>query len=153
MTEETKSPADLLAEVTDHRHSLNQLRLLDQQRASASQAAETSVWDRTGLLELVAGDEELVGELVTLFLKNLPQRMDDLDQAVRKQDSEALKRAAHAIKGMAANISGLQVADAARALEEIGRSGHQAQAKELFIELHRAADRLTARLAQEIKPE
>ena len=68
--------------------------------------------------------------------------------AVDVRDSDALRRAARALKGAAANFEAADVVQAARRLEEMGQSGQfegeAAALRSLTIEMDRLMARLTA---------
>ena len=43
-------------------------------------------------------------EIITIFLEDTPQRMDEMQAALAASDAPAYSRAAHSIKGSAANL-------------------------------------------------
>lgn len=57
------------------------------------------IFDRKTALEQMGGDEELMVELVELFLEDLPERLQEIEAALAAGDAEALSRAAHTLKG------------------------------------------------------
>jgi len=74
------------------------------------------------VLARVGGDRELLAEISRLFVDDAPRHLDRIRQALDLRDGEALRRAAHGLKGAAANFDADGVVAAARTLEEIGRS-------------------------------
>ena len=56
------------------------------------------------------GEPDLLRELITLFLRDTPERLDALRRALAREDLETTGRAAHSLKGSAANLgaAGLQ---------------------------------------------
>lgn len=56
------------------------------------------------------GEPDLLRELVTLFLRDTPERLHALRQALASADYATAARAAHSVKGSAANLgaAGLQ---------------------------------------------
>ncbi|MFV1851916.1 MAG: ATP-binding protein [Thalassospira sp.] len=86
----------------------------------ASQEEETrmELIDRSRFDEVCAalGKEQLL-MLVGLLPASYQEERGRLVEAANNKDPEALRRAAHTIKGMAANMAGQKLADAARALE------------------------------------
>src|SRR6516165_8764976 len=74
------------------------------------------------ILARVGGDRELLAEISRLFVEDAPRHLERIDRALAVSDSEALRRAAHGLKGAAANFDADAVVDAARELEEIGRT-------------------------------
>jgi signal transduction histidine kinase/DNA-binding response OmpR family regulator len=79
------------------------------------------VIDRTALLAGVDGNRRLLRELVRLFLADYPQRVREINEAVRRGDAEALRIAAHALKGSIGNLAAKNAFEAAQRLEIMGR--------------------------------
>jgi HPt (histidine-containing phosphotransfer) domain-containing protein len=65
-------------------------------------------------------DEELsmTHEVVTLFTKEMPQRIDDIRAGLSASDSAVLSRAAHALKGAASNVGAQALSGACSTLEQ-----------------------------------
>jgi PAS domain S-box-containing protein len=97
---------------------------------------------RDALLEIVGGDPRIARELVRLYRQNCPDLFAAVETAVAAGDPAALKESAHALKGMSLNLSARPVADAALALERIGRSGDLAEAGAEFRRLEAELARL-----------
>jgi two-component system sensor histidine kinase/response regulator len=108
-----------------------------------------AVLDRETALERVEGDVELFEELVQLFLEDLPERLSEIRVGLARQDGDQVRRAAHALKGAAANLSALAVAATARTLEEAGRGADFDAAARAYTTLEAEIDRLTLVLAVE----
>jgi CheY-like chemotaxis protein len=68
-------------------------------------------------------DRELLEEVLDEFLDNVRRQIDILRQALDAGDAERVRREAHAIKGGAANLTANALAEVARRLEDLGRSG------------------------------
>ena len=98
------------------------------------------------VLARVGGDRELLAEISRLFVDDAPRHLEQIRVALEARDGESLRRAAHGLKGAAANFDADGVVNAARELEDIGRSGqfgeHEAAWRALTIE----TDRLVAML-------
>jgi len=75
------------------------------------------------VLARVGGDRELLAEISRLFVDDAPRHLEKIRQAIEARDGESLRRAAHGLKGAAANFDAEGVVAAARTLEEIGRTG------------------------------
>ena len=93
------------------------------------------------VLARVGGDRELLAEISRLFVDDAPRHLEKIRQALDARDGESLRRAAHGLKGAAANFDADGVVSAARALEEIGRTGefdaHDAAWQTLTLETDR----------------
>ena len=93
------------------------------------------------VLARVGGDRELLAEISRLFVDDAPRHLAKIREALSARDGEALRRAAHGLKGAAANFDAEGVVRAARALEEMGRTGefeaHEAEWQTLSVETDR----------------
>jgi signal transduction histidine kinase/DNA-binding response OmpR family regulator/HPt (histidine-containing phosphotransfer) domain-containing protein len=63
------------------------------------------------------GDEELVAEMIALFLEDYPARMAEINAAVVARDHEATLIGSHALKGAASNLSAEPFVASIEALE------------------------------------
>ena len=74
---------------------------------------DDATFDRVMIAELLAvlGDAG-ADRVVAAFLVSLATRRSDLDAAVERHDLEAVRRAGHAIKGMAASAGAVALAKA-----------------------------------------
>jgi CheY-like chemotaxis protein len=85
--------------------------------------------DRAGLLARTAGDEALAQTIIGIFLEDCPNRLAAIRAAIEAGDGEALRQAAHALKGAAANLSASRVFEASRTLERLGAEKKMAAAE------------------------
>ena len=79
------------------------------------------VFDPAVALESLDGDFDLLREIVGISLTQFTKHIQNIRDGVEKQDPKLLERAAHALKGTAANLLATGVVDAASRLEEMGR--------------------------------
>jgi two-component system sensor histidine kinase/response regulator len=89
-------------------------RLIDSAAPAPGTFDEAALWTR------VDGDQELMAEVVRVFLEDCPARLVAIRQAIERRDSEAIRTAAHALKGAAGNLSATGLFEAARVLERLG---------------------------------
>jgi HPt (histidine-containing phosphotransfer) domain-containing protein len=80
-------------------------------------AAEPRLFDRQAALRRLDGDVELFEMLVEVFLQDSVQLLGELEDAAACGDLRSVERAAHSLKGLAANFDATQARDAAFALE------------------------------------
>ncbi len=102
----------------------------------------TEVIDVDEALRHAGGDEELLRELVELFLEDCPAMMADVKQAIDSGDAQALQRCAHGLKGAVRHLAAQAAVDAAYALETAGREGKLDEAPALYEALEREIERL-----------
>jgi HPt (histidine-containing phosphotransfer) domain-containing protein len=97
--------------------------------------------DLPSLLDRVAGDTELLRDVVDLFLTTLDTQLEEIQRAVQACDARKLERAAHAIKGAAANLSALHASEAAKRVELLARDARIETFAAAFDSLREALDR------------
>jgi two-component system sensor histidine kinase/response regulator len=95
--------------------------VVEQDRTGLSAAPAPEPVDRIAFLERLGGDEELMVDVIRLFLVDCPQRLADIKAAVDQRDAERLRTAAPALKGAAANLSAGGLFQAAGILERLGK--------------------------------
>uniref|UniRef100_A0A832A074 Sensory/regulatory protein RpfC n=1 Tax=Desulfacinum infernum TaxID=35837 RepID=A0A832A074_9BACT len=104
---------------------------------------ERDVLDWDELVERLAGDMDLSWEILSEFVETLPQRLAEIEDAVRIADAGLIKRLAHTLKGASANISARRLSEAALAVEQAASRGETAALEALCAVLKEQADRLT----------
>ncbi len=109
---------------------------------SREATVQEQLFDRQAALARVGDDEELLVELVRIFLDDYPQSLSAIDEAVAKRDARKLERAAHTLKGAVANFGAEPVVQHAFALERIGKTGDLSHANENLRQLHEALHQL-----------
>jgi two-component system, sensor histidine kinase and response regulator len=101
--------------------------------------------DRARALERIGGDVVLLGEIARLFMVEYPALLVQIRNACAAGDARELERAAHSLKGAAANFSAAAAVHAALVLERLARAGDLSEAP-------LAIQRLEAELAR-LEPE
>jgi signal transduction histidine kinase/CheY-like chemotaxis protein len=69
------------------------------------------------------GDDQLVAEVTAIFREDCPARLAEIKAAVDARDPDAIRTAAHALKGAAGSVSAAPVAECARTLERMAEDG------------------------------
>ena len=113
-------------------------------RPSAPAELTPDISDR--VLARVGGDRELLVEISRLFVEDAPRHLEQIRLALENRDGDSLRRAAHGLKGAAANFDADRVVDAARTLEEMGRSREFTPHEAAWRALVSETDRLMATL-------
>jgi signal transduction histidine kinase/CheY-like chemotaxis protein len=98
------------------------------------------------VLARVGGDHQLLAEISRLFVDDAPEHLQRIKAALDARDSGSLRRAAHALKGAAANFDADQVVETARVLEEMGRTSDLAGHEAAWLDLTAQVDRLLSTL-------
>jgi len=81
------------------------------------------VFDIGEFKERTGGDLDLMKELIELFNRDAAQLVEAVREAISHDDSRALQRAAHALKGSIANFSASRAHEAAFNLEAMAATG------------------------------
>ena len=102
--------------------------------------------DRDATLARLANDEELLRELAGYFLEDHKPQIIALTNAIASGDAAAVERAAHSLKGMAANLGARDVTQAASELELMGRNRDLTKSADIQGGLKMAIDRLVSAL-------
>ena len=92
--------------------------------------ATADTWNKTETIERLGGDEELLRELVEIFVAESPKLLSKLQKAVSSSNSEELMRAAHSIRGELTCLGAVAAANTAQKLEGMGRNRELAGASE-----------------------
>ncbi|MFT3769882.1 MAG: response regulator [Minicystis sp.] len=112
----------------------------------AASPADDGAFDKPAALDRLAGDEELLRELVDVFLEEQPKWMADIRAAVDRRDAALLKRGAHTLKGAVDSCGGHRVHAAAMDLERMGREANLDGAEAALARLEREMEALVPAL-------
>jgi two-component system, sensor histidine kinase and response regulator len=93
------------------------------------------LWDRAKALERLEGDEELLREVIGIFLAGKPKLLAQMEQGLLEQKPRILELAAHGLKGELAYLGVAEACETARHLEEMGRKQELENAKVLVARL------------------
>jgi len=88
--------------------------------AAVQTSAAVNTFDADALRHRLSGDQELMTDVIRLFLEDLPVRLAAIKAAVTGRNADALRAEAHALKGAAGNLSAGGLFEAARVLERVG---------------------------------
>jgi two-component system, sensor histidine kinase and response regulator len=102
---------------------------------SANANYDNAPVDMARLDEVTAGDRELRGELIDMFLADTEERFAVLETAIARQNAEELNRTAHSLKGSCANLGVETLQALALALEGMGKENRLDEAPETFEQL------------------
>jgi PAS domain S-box-containing protein len=114
--------------------------------AVEAEAAEPA-FDREALLARVEGDQELLKEIVGLFLAEAPELLQAVRESIERRDTASLERSAHALKGSVGNFGAKSAYEIALKMETRARAGDLSGAPETLAELEAKITRLENALA------
>ena len=109
---------------------------------------DIACWDELAALKRLDDDLELLGEMIDLFLTEMPARILDLDSALAHNDLVALADAAHAIKGMAGHFCADHLKTCCASLEDSARLGHSVDFLQMTKNVVNATTSLVSALKQ-----
>lgn len=69
----------------------------------------TTLWDKEAALKRIMHQEDLLHALIDVFLSDFPEQLTELKKAVEQNDFEQTYFISHTLKGLAANLSGLEL--------------------------------------------
>lgn len=79
------------------------------------------------LLKRVGGNPKVLREVIRIFQEDTPKRMFAIRDAIKRGDGKALASAAHALGGSVGMLGAIEIAEAARKIEMMGRGGSIAE--------------------------
>jgi len=94
------------------------------------------------VLDEYDGDREFMMEVLNDFLKQVEKQVGIIREAITEQDSEQVRKEAHAIKGGSGLLTANDLSGVALELENIGKSGSLEGSKEVLERLEREFQRL-----------
>jgi len=106
---------------------------LDQKNMSSGLTDTIFDWD--GLLHRLMGDEDLAKEIIDDFLKQIPDNLLAIREALNNEDLSLVQREAHIIKGASGNVGALTLQDIAEQIEIAGEEKDLVKAGSFVAEL------------------
>ncbi len=116
------------------------LRLADistTQNTDIKKNVRSEIWDKAAAMKRVRGKEERLVYLAELFVSDMPKRMDELREALHKQDLQTVMEKAHTVKGISANLGALKLTETAADIEQLGEAMDEDGARRLVKVLER----------------
>ena len=99
-------------------------------------------YDKRVLLDRFEGDEETVLLVLRTFLGDAPRQIQLLKEALEREDAEAFRLQAHALKGAAGNVGAQALQQLSLEGERAGETGGLSGAFELVRRLEQAFEEL-----------
>ncbi|WP_291321253.1 response regulator [Desulfonatronospira sp.] len=121
------------------------------ERAEQSKGrVEEDIYNEHEFIERMMQDQELVRTILEQFLKDAPQRLQQVKEGVLSQDFDAVYKSAHNLKGLAANISAPGLCQAAERMEHLAYSRETESLERQLPALERAFAELDRLLQQRL---
>lgn len=95
--------------------------------------AMTLDWEQA--LARVDGDEKLMQELIGVFFEEYGSLVKQMQKAMQQRDADALRRAAHTLKGSVAVLGAEALTVAAEHVEDLAKAGRLDETPEAFEQL------------------
>ncbi len=132
-------------------HAATTSGALDRKNQPAAKTGEPgkSPIDMKKALALVSGDRGFLEELLRDYLEDIPQRLENLEQAIADSDADTVRRTAHSIKGASTSLGTETLGELAKLLENNAASGNLVEAQELHQQIVASFTRLETHLKNE----
>jgi HPt (histidine-containing phosphotransfer) domain-containing protein len=102
----------------DKNISLNEVGHMEEDN---SDGIDLAIWDQADALKRVMGKETILKVLIASFLSDMPGYAKTLAYDIERKDIEAVSKSAHALKGVAGNLSTLALAEITKRIELVCR--------------------------------
>ncbi len=110
---------------------------------------EKPLYDWQASLEMIGGEEELLLSVLEMFLHEVPEYMNSLQQEIQQSDFDSASRTAHTLKGLLATFCAEEATNAALTLEQLAKK--QMDCAEAWVALQGAIERLLPQLQHRIE--
>jgi HPt (histidine-containing phosphotransfer) domain-containing protein len=108
---------------------------------------DMELFDRAMLIERL-GDEEIMDEVLEVFLLDVPVQLEKLKVALEAEDYTVAGFLSHSLKGAAMNVNAGYFEHCARDLEVAARQKEGERATHLYGELDRTFEKLVGLMAR-----
>ena len=101
--------------------------------------SQTSIqpdFDWQQLRQLAGEDADFETELLTMFLADADDSLQQLGAAIASEDIQATEDLAHSLRGASANVGAIALAQVASQIENLARNGEVTGTAELLGQLH-----------------
>jgi PAS domain S-box-containing protein len=98
--------------------------------------------DLSYILETIGENQDLLNEIISQFITEMPQYLENIRLSLERGDAEQLSKAAHAFKGSVANFGAQNAFDWALQIEDAAREGRISGLECLIEELGEESKRI-----------
>ena len=103
--------------------------------------------DREAILARMDGDEDLLREILAIFLEYAPRRLEEIRAAIKNGDFVSLRRTIHALKGSAGYLEAKTLLEAIYQLDQLAVSADSQRLPEALVEFEQHLEELTTAVA------
>ncbi|MDJ0833627.1 MAG: Hpt domain-containing protein [Gammaproteobacteria bacterium] len=114
---------------------------------------EEMVFDHAELSDRLDQDQDLLREVLSAFLIDLPEISANFSDALDSGDMEMIRAVAHKVKGAVANVSFKQLGELTRQIEYAARASDVARVYELGQYLAQAVKDASAQIHHHLGPD
>jgi HPt (histidine-containing phosphotransfer) domain-containing protein len=104
-----------------HRFFVEEPCVVIEPAAAVAPQRESAAWNAMLTLNRLEGDEDLLAEVVEIFLDEAPRQLAALRMAIEGQSAESGAEIAHSLKGELSYFGNTEVSERARRLEDLAR--------------------------------
>jgi two-component system, sensor histidine kinase and response regulator len=99
-------------------------------------------------LRRLGDDKELLRDIIQIYLEDAPGIVEKIHNALDQADTNALQRAAHSLKGLAATLSASEFVGAAARVEYLAATRNLSEAPKAVAEVDQHVSDLNAAVQQ-----
>ncbi len=111
------------------------------------------VFDKDMALNIIGGDEDLLREIVEIFIIDVPQQISEIKEAVNSRNGDALEKSSHKLKGAVSNFGENATFKTSFKLEVMGKENRFDNIEEVYGTLVKDVECLLNELNKIIKDE
>ena len=117
--------------------------VVEEDRDGPPSATTKLIFDKAALSDRLMGDQDLVREVLSVFLDDAPRRIAELRRRISEGNAAGAGEQAHATKGAAANVGGEALRKTAFEMEKAGKGKDMETLVAMMPELERAFTQLS----------
>ncbi len=121
--------------------------MMNRDNAAMGMSGCDPAFDLKTALDQLDGSQDFLLEVIRLFQEDGPRLLDAVRAAVSQADADALRTAAHALKGATSYVAARPTVEAAECLEKMGTERNLIDANNAVVDLEREFERLMAALS------
>ncbi len=91
-----------------------------EESVALASSATNATFDEGALLHRLSGNTALMIEVIGIFIEDCPALLAAIEDAITRRNPDDLRKAAHALKGSAGNLSAISLFEGAALLERLG---------------------------------